>query len=64
LADFRLTGPAVSSPALADVNSDGMLDLVIGTSDNNLVVLTLNRPVPAGSIIWGGFRKNNARTGN
>lgn len=64
LANFRLTGPAVSSPSLADINHDGMLDLAIGTSDNNVVVLTLNRPVPPGTVVWGGFRKNNARTGN
>ncbi len=45
---FRANDKLRCSPALADLNNDGIIDVVVGSKDNNVYVLSGNN----GSLIW------------
>lgn len=64
LLRHKLTAGSVATPALADVNGDGRLEVILGTVDNRVVALGFNRTVDKNQVISGLFRSNLRRTGN
>ncbi len=64
LLRHKLTAGSVATPALADVNGDGRLEVILGTVDNRVVALSFNRTVDKNQVISGLFRSNLRRTGN
>ncbi|MEC9341950.1 MAG: FHA domain-containing protein [Pseudomonadota bacterium] len=51
LADSTVTAGATAG----DVNRDGLVDLVVPWDNGRVSVFTLNRRVPAGSLVWPEF---------
>lgn len=59
-ARFELPAGAEASPLVADIDADGMHELLIATTDGRLRCYDTNSE---GNIEWGQFRGNNYNTG-
>jgi subtilisin family serine protease len=51
------------TPALADIDSDGLLDLVSTSDDNHLYVWRLETPYDPDNIPWGQFLHDSRKSG-
>lgn len=52
-----------SSPAIADLDGDGLPSILVGANDRRMYALEANGSVPANAILWSEFRNGEGHTG-
>ncbi len=52
-----------SSPAIADLDGDGLPSIVVGANDQRMYALEANGSVTANAILWSEFRNGEGHTG-
>ena len=59
----KLDALIFASPVLADVDADGLVDLVVGTHNRQLYKLSTKFSTEPGNVAWGQFRGDAQRAG-